>query len=61
MDEVSRIERSLCFSDDKKVEKRPNKRVMIAHAGLQRWLIEVNKLKQLRYRRDVSEIVKRGF
>jgi hypothetical protein len=31
---------------------------MVAHAGLQKELVEVNSLKQLRYRRDVSEILR---
>jgi hypothetical protein len=30
---------------------------MIAHAGLQKELVQVNSLKQLKYRRDVSEIL----
>jgi CRISPR-associated protein Csx1 len=67
MDEISHIERSLdvlggwmplhyLYSED--VEKRADKRIMIAHAGLQKELVEVNSLKQLRYRRDVSEILR---
>jgi len=65
--EISHIERGLAvlggwiplhflYSED--VEKRADTRIMIAHAGLQKELVEVNSLKQLRYRRDVSEILR---
>lgn len=41
-------------------EGRPNRRVMIAHAGLQKGLIELERGEEIRikYKRDVSEILK---
>jgi hypothetical protein len=66
MDEITHIERGLgesggwmpphhlCSED---VEKRADTRIMIAHAGLQKELVQVNSLKQLKYRRDASEIL----
>ncbi len=41
-------------------EKRPNRRVMIAHAGLQEGLIELEGDEEIRvkYRRDIREILK---
>jgi len=69
MDEISRVERSLSyftntgwvplsklFSEDGERGMNPDKRIMIAHAGLQMELVEVNiHTKQLRYRIDVKD------
>ncbi len=71
MNEISRIEESLnqlmntgwvplsqLFSKDEGYKKNPDKRIMIAHAGLQKELVEVNiHTKQLRYRTDVKDIL----
>jgi hypothetical protein len=66
MDEISHIERGLGVSGgwmpmhylySMDIEKRADTRIIIAHASLQKELVQVNSLKQLKYRGDVSEIL----
>jgi len=67
MDEKHRIERSTCRPSEwiplsqlvyDAKEMTPNKRIMIAHAGLQKEFVEINKnTRQLKYRMDAKVIV----
>jgi CRISPR-associated protein Csx1 len=71
MDEIGNVERNLNFlrdsgwillshllGEDEGREAPPNKRIMIAHAGLQKEFVEINlHTKQLRYRADVRDIL----